>query len=106
VKYLRYLEGSYFGHEPMDPLVRAFFAFAAYNAGPGRVHELRREAKERGLDPNRWLKNAEYVAAEKIGRETVTYVANILKYYIAYRLASEEEAERARVLQREEESRR
>jgi hypothetical protein len=26
-----------------------------------------------------------YVAAEKIGAETVTYVSNICKYYIAYR---------------------
>jgi hypothetical protein len=28
----------------------------------------------------------EYLAAEKIGAETVTYVGNIYKYYIAYRL--------------------
>jgi len=32
------------------------------------------------------------VAAEKIGQETVTYVSNIYKYYIAYRLVLENRA--------------
>jgi hypothetical protein len=32
------------------------------------------------------------VAAEKIGQETVTYVSNIYKYYIAYRLVLESRA--------------
>jgi hypothetical protein len=32
------------------------------------------------------------VAAEKIGQETVTYVSNIYKYYIAYRLLMESRA--------------
>jgi hypothetical protein len=31
----------------------------------------------------------EYVAAERIGQETVTYVSDIYKYYIAYRLILE-----------------
>jgi hypothetical protein len=31
----------------------------------------------------------EQIAAERIGAETVTYVANIYKYYVAYRLLSE-----------------
>jgi len=44
------------------------------------------QAAKRGLDPNIWFHNVEYVAAERIGQETVTYVANIYKYYIAYRL--------------------
>ena len=34
----------------------------------------------------------EYVAAEKIGAETVTYVSNIYKYYVAYQLISEARA--------------
>jgi len=34
----------------------------------------------------------EYVAAEKLGQETVTYVSNIYKYYIAYRLVMENRA--------------
>ena len=37
----------------------------------------------------------EAIAAERIGRETVTYVANIYKYYVAYRLVVEETERRA-----------
>jgi hypothetical protein len=39
----------------------------------------------------------ERVVAEKIGRETVTYVSNIYKYYIAYTLTMEEIQEKAKV---------
>ena len=55
----------------------------------GKVQSPREEAKKRGLDPNRWFRNVELVAAEKIGQETVSYVSNICKYYIAYRLVLE-----------------
>ena len=47
---------------------------------------LRREAKAQGLDPNIWFNNVELVAAKRIGRETVTYVSNIYKYYLAYQM--------------------
>ena len=47
---------------------------------------MRAEAKEMGLDPNQWFGNVEVVAAKRIGRETVQYVSNILKYYVAYKL--------------------
>ncbi len=56
---------------------------------------MRREAEKRGLDPNVWFGNVEQIASERIGRETVTYVANIYKYYIAYRLVLEESERRA-----------
>ena len=46
-----------------------------------------------------WLKNVEIVAAEKIGAETVTYVANIYKYYVAYKLMYDLQAERLRALE-------
>jgi hypothetical protein len=42
----------------------------------------------------------EYVAAEKIGRETVTYVSNIYKYYIAYRLVLESQTSRKEAVER------
>ena len=71
----------------MDPLNKGLMTFASYNAGPGRVRQLRREAAQRNLDPNMWFGNVERVASERIGRETVTYVSNIYKYYVAYRLA-------------------
>jgi membrane-bound lytic murein transglycosylase MltF len=85
---------QYFKDEPMDNLNKGLFAFASYNAGPGRVRQLRREAAKRGLDPNVWFGNVEQIASERIGRETVTYVSNIYKYYIAYRLAFEERTRR------------
>jgi membrane-bound lytic murein transglycosylase MltF len=94
VKYLRHVQDTYFNDESLDPLVKALFAFASYNAGPNRIRSLRKEAAKRGLDPNRWFKNVEYVAAEKIGQETVTYVSNIFKYYIAYQLVAQAEQER------------
>ena len=78
----------------MTKLDKVLFAFAAYNAGPGRVAQLRREAARRGLDPNVWFHNVEYIAEERIGHETVTYVSNIFKYYIAYRLIEEALQER------------
>jgi membrane-bound lytic murein transglycosylase MltF len=62
------------------------FAFACYNAGPGNIVRMRKEAKKRGLNPNVWFNNVELVTAEKIGMETTTYVRNIYKYYVAYRL--------------------
>jgi membrane-bound lytic murein transglycosylase MltF len=95
VKYMRTVRDTYFADEPMDDLNKALFTFAAYNAGPGRVRQLRRVAEQRGLDPNVWFGNVEQIASERIGRETVTYVANIFKYYVAYRLVLEETERRA-----------
>jgi membrane-bound lytic murein transglycosylase MltF len=94
VKYMRFMIDQYFKDEPMDQLNKGLFAFAAYNAGPGRVRQLRREAEKRGLDPNVWFGNVEQIASERIGRETVTYVSNIYKYYVAYKLITEERARR------------
>jgi membrane-bound lytic murein transglycosylase MltF len=86
VKYLRFIVDRYYAKEPMDRLNKGLFAFASYNAGPAKVAKLRKEAREMGLDPNVWFRNVEIVAAKRIGRETVQYVSNIYKYYIAYRL--------------------
>ena len=66
----------------------------------GRISQLRKEAAKRGLDPNVWFHNVEYVAAEKIGAETVTYVANIYKYYIAYKLLMEARAEKEQAIEK------
>jgi membrane-bound lytic murein transglycosylase MltF len=88
VKYMRFMMDTYFKDEPMDTLNKGLMTFAAYNAGPGRLRQLRRETAQRGLDPNVWFGNVERVASERIGRETVTYVSNIYKYYVTYRLLS------------------
>jgi membrane-bound lytic murein transglycosylase MltF len=94
VKYMRFVRDQYFDKEPMDDLNKGLFTFASYNAGPGRIRQLRREAQKRGLDPNVWFGNVERIASERIGRETVTYVSNIYKYYVAYKLISTENARR------------
>ena len=97
VKYLRFMVDQYFAKEPMTQIDKGLFAFASYNAGPRRVRELREEAAKRGFNPNVWFNNVEVIAAEKIGAETVTYVSNIYKYYIAYRLLIEDrERDKAR----------
>jgi len=100
VKYMRWMIDEYYGQEPMTRLDKALFAFASYNAGAGRISQMRKEAAKRGLDPNVWFNNVEYVAAEKIGAETVTYVANIYKYYIAYKLLMEARAEREKAAEK------
>jgi membrane-bound lytic murein transglycosylase MltF len=100
IKYMRWMIDQYYDKEPMTKLDKALFAFASYNAGAGRISQLRKEAAKRGLDSNVWFHNVEYVAAEKIGAETVTYVGNIYKYYIAYRLIMEARAEREQVLEK------
>jgi membrane-bound lytic murein transglycosylase MltF len=97
VKYMRFMIDQYFANEPMDKLNKALFAFASYNAGPNRIQSLRKEAAKRGLDPNVWFNNVEIVVSEKIGRETVTYVSNIYKYYVAYKLVVEQREERRKV---------
>jgi hypothetical protein len=60
----------------------------------GQLVELRREADKQGLDPNVWFGNVESVVSERIGREKVTYVSNIYKYYVD-RLVVEENERRA-----------
>ncbi len=98
VKYVRTLMDEHFSDDSLDDFNRTLFSFAAYNAGPARVAGLRRKAAARGLDPNQWLGNVEHVAAQEIGRETVTYVSNIYKYYVAYTLVMEQAAEREAAL--------
>lgn len=90
IKYVRLIRDQFFENEPMDARNKILFSFAAYNAGPGRVQKLRKETEKRGLNPNLWFNNVELVAARHIGEETVIYVANIYKYYIAYKLLEEQ----------------
>jgi membrane-bound lytic murein transglycosylase MltF len=51
-------------------------------------------AADEGLDPNKWFNNVEVVVAREVGRETVQYVSNIYKYYLAYKLVVEKTRER------------
>jgi membrane-bound lytic murein transglycosylase MltF len=94
VKYLRFLLEQYYKDAPMDRINRGLFAIASYNAGPNRIRQLQRKASQQGLDPNRWFNNVEQVAAREIGRETVQYVSNIYKYYLAYEMITRQTAAR------------
>jgi len=84
IKYLKFIHQRYFSSSDMDELNQWLFTFAAYNAGPAKVRSLRKKAIELGLNPNIWFSNVEVAASIIIGRETVQYVSNIYKYYIAY----------------------
>jgi membrane-bound lytic murein transglycosylase MltF len=91
-KYMAQLMDEYFGGVQFDDQNRNLFAFAAYNAGPAKIQSLRREAQAEKLDPNLWFNNVERVAAARVGQETVRYVRNIYKYYVAYKLIEEADA--------------
>ncbi len=93
-KYMDQLMTRYFKDAKFSEEVRPLFAFASYNAGPGNIAKMRREAKARGLNPDKWFNNVEIVTAEKIGIETTTYVRNIYKYYCAYKLTMQMEQAR------------
>jgi membrane-bound lytic murein transglycosylase MltF len=96
VRYLNFIRNRYFNDPEMDDMNKTLFALAAYNAGPARIAKLRNKAEQQGYDPNKWFDNVEMIAAKEIGRETVQYVTNILKYYVVYRLSI------IRILQRQE----
>ena len=97
-KYMDRLMEKYFADAHFSEGNRPLFAFASYNCGPGNVARMRKEAAKRGLDPDKWFNNVEIVTSEKIGIETTTYVRNIYKYYVAYKLMLEAHgvAEKAR----------
>ena len=98
-KYMRFIVNRYYKDEPMDDVNKMLFAFASYNAGPAKVNKLRKKAAAMGLNPNLWFHNVEVAAAKVIGRETVQYVSNIYKYYIAYRMITEQEKRRRNLMQ-------
>ena len=86
-KYMNQLMTRYFADAHFSEQDRTLFAFASYNAGPGAISRMRREAAKGGLDPDKWFDNVEVVVGRRIGAETTTYVRNIFKYYVAYKLA-------------------
>ena len=99
-KYMDELMSKYLTDARFDEANRSLFAFACYNAGPGNISRMREEARKRKLNPDQWFNNVELVTAEKIGMQTPTYVRNIYKYYVAYKLMSEVEAERQKARDR------
>jgi membrane-bound lytic murein transglycosylase MltF len=95
-KYMNQLMTRYFADANFSEQDRTLFAFASYNAGPGAISRMRGEAAKSGLDPDKWFDNVEVVVGRRIGVETTTYVRNIYKYYVAYKLTLDaQEAARA-----------
>lgn len=96
-KYMAFLRERYFS----DPVIKAVdkkaLTLAAYNAGPAKVRKMRALAEKMGLDPNVWSNNVEIAAGRLVGREPVTYVNNIQKYYVAYKLSEQLETIKTRV---------
>ncbi len=93
-KMLAQITKTYFNDPGINQLNKTLFTFAAYNAGPNRIVRLRKEAQAQGLDPNKWFGNVELAVAKDIGQETVQYVSNIYKYYVAYKMALEQKQTR------------
>jgi len=94
IKYMSFMHNQCFADQPMDARNKILFSFAAYNAEPSKVLTLQQEAEKRGLNPYVWFNNVEIIAGRRIGEETVTYVSNIYKYYIASTLLEERRTQR------------
>jgi membrane-bound lytic murein transglycosylase MltF len=86
--YMAHLRARHVNTPGLAEVDRTLMTFAAYNAGPGNLRKFRRLAAQMGYNPNVWFDNVEVAAARIVGDETVRYVANIYKYYIAYELAA------------------
>jgi membrane-bound lytic murein transglycosylase MltF len=102
-KYMRFIVNRYYEDEPMDDVDKMLFAFASYNAGPAKVNRLRKKTAAKGLNPNVWFHNVEIAAAEVIGRETVQYVSNIYKYYVSYRMVTEQRERKQKLMKQKSE---
>ena len=85
-KYMAFLRDRYFSGPEFDAENRFAFSWAAYNAGPAKVRSMRKRAEKMNLDPNKWFGHVEFAALAIVGQETVRYVNNIFKYYIAYKV--------------------
>ena len=97
VKYFRFMMDQFYKDEPMDELNKGLMTLASYNAGPGRIRQLRRgDGAARPQSRTSGSATSSGSSSERIGRETVQYVSNIYKYYVAYRLVLDREQARER----------
>ena len=93
-KYLAFLRSRYFSDPKIAPVEQLAFTLAAYNAGPAKITQMRNKAKKLGKNPNKWFLNVEYVTRRYTSSEPVNYVANIMKYYLAFKSVIEAEGAR------------
>ena len=101
---MNFLRNRYFSDDAISPIDQRLFTWAAYNAGPANIRRVRAAATRNGLDPNVWFNNVEHMAASKISREPVKYVANIYKYYTAYRMIEDQADRKSAAIQKLETS--
>lgn len=94
IKYMALLRDKYLDDPNISEKNKVLMTFAAYNAGPGNLNKFRRLAEKSGLDPNIWFNNVEIAASKIVGQETVQYVSNIYKYYVAYELVKQRQAQK------------
>lgn len=99
IRYLAFLRDHYFDKPEYAEEDKINFALAAYNAGPGRIRQLQRIAKRKGLDPNKWFYHVEQIARNEIGHETVNYVTVIQKTREALTLATKLAEEKRQIKQ-------
>lgn len=95
VRYLRRLDGMFYGAQGRE---RLSLVLAAYNLGPGHVHDAQLLARQLGYDPDRWSNSMEMVLPllewptiyQRLpngyaqGRQGVAYVRRILDRYERY----------------------
>lgn len=86
-KYLAYLRDMFNGPN-IRPDDQMAFMIAAYNAGEGRIQQLRKKAAAQGLDPDKWNGNVEKVAKQTGTGGLRDYVASVTRFYSSYRSAS------------------
>jgi membrane-bound lytic murein transglycosylase MltF len=98
-RYLAFLRSRYFSDPKIAPVEQLAFTLAAYNAGPGRIIKMRSKAKLLGKDPDKWFFNVEEVTRRYTSSEPVIYVANIMKYYLAFKSTIDAEDARMRATQ-------
>ena len=91
VKYMRFMMDRYFKDEPMDDLNKMLMTFASYNAGPGRVRQLRREtaSSEASIPISGSTTSNASPRSESAARRSPTS-ATFTSTYITYRLVSDQ----------------
>ena len=100
VKYLAHLRDHYFTQKSYTPHEQINFALAAYNMGPAKLKSLQQHARKLRLNPYVWFSHMEQVALRYVGREPVRYVANIHKYYLAYRQSEENQQKKTQEMEK------
>ncbi len=84
----------YVNQEGISDFDRLMLLLASYNAGPERLKKLRAKAG----NSNVWHENVEWVVWKSVGLETVQYVRNVHRYYIAFKDMAEADAVRRKLM--------